>query len=107
DRVLARVRHVLTAAGFDEAYTLSAVEPALSSAYSPWTDAAPLHSQMPVLRGANQLRRSLAPSLLAARRTNESLANPVIELFEVAKVYLPRAGALPQEERMIGLNSGG
>ncbi len=107
DRVLSRVRHVLTAAGFDEAYTLSAVEPAVSDAYSPWTDAPPLVAQMPILRGANQLRRSLIPSLLAARRTNESLSNPVIELFEIAKVYLPRAGQLPSEERLIGLCSGG
>ena len=37
DRVLARVRHVLTAAGFDEALTLSVVEPAWSEAFSPWT----------------------------------------------------------------------
>jgi len=107
DRVLSRVRHALTAAGFDEAYTLSAVEPSVSNAYSPWTDAAALVSQMPILRGANQLRRSLAPSLLTARRTNESLANPVVELFEVAKVYLPRPGQLPSEERMIALTSGG
>jgi phenylalanyl-tRNA synthetase beta chain len=107
DRVLARVRHALTAAGFDEAYTLSAVEPTVSNAYSPWTDAAPLVAQMPVLRGANQLRRSLIPSLLTARRTNESLANPVVELFEVAKIYLPRAGQLPSEERLISLTSGG
>lgn len=107
DRVLSRVRHVLTAAGFDEAYTLSAVERPVSEAYSPWTDAAPLVSQMPILRGAHQLRRSLIPSLLTARRTNESLSNPVIELFEIAKVYLPRAGQLPIEERLIGLCSGG
>ncbi|MDZ4778679.1 MAG: phenylalanine--tRNA ligase subunit beta [Planctomycetia bacterium] len=107
DRVLSRVRHVLTAAGFDEAYTLSAVEPGISAAYSPWTDAAPLISQMPILRGANQLRRSLIPSLLVARRTNESLSNPVIELFEIAKVYLPRPGQLPSEERLIGITSGG
>lgn len=107
DRVLSRVRHVLTAAGFDEAYTLSAVEPAVSTAYTPWTDAAPLASETPILRGANQLRRSLIPSLLVARRTNESLANPVIELFEIAKVYHPRANQLPSEERLIGITTGG
>ena len=61
---------------------------------SPWTDAEPLRSQMPVIRGADCLRRSLVPSLLGARRTNESLANAEIELFEIAKVYLPREGEL-------------
>ena len=74
---------------------------------SPWTDAEPLRSLMPVIRGADCLRRSLVPSLLAARRTNEALANPEIELFEIAKVYLPQAGrACRDEELMLGITSG-
>ena len=89
--MLDRVRQVLVAAGFDEALTLSVVEEDLSSAFSPWTDAAPLVTQMPILRRADRLRRSLVPSLLAARQTNETLSNPTIELFEMAHVYLPRA----------------
>jgi phenylalanyl-tRNA synthetase beta chain len=106
DRVLEKVRHVLTAAGFDEALTLSVVDEHTSASLSPWTDAEPLRSQAAVIRGANCLRRSLAPSLLSVRRTNEALANPEIELFEIAKVYLPRTGELPQEEIMLGISSG-
>jgi len=106
DRVLATTRHVLTAVGFDEAYTVSVVEQDWSSALSPWTDAEPLVSQTPLLRRATCLRRSLIPSLLGARRTNETLANPVIELFEIAKVYLPRGDKLPDEQLMLGLTSG-
>jgi len=107
DRVLAVVRHVLTASGFDEAMTLSAVEEPWSTAFSPWSDAAPLRASTPVLRRADQLRRSLVPSLLGARQTNESLANPVIELFEIAHVYLPRpTGQLPSEQLMLALTSG-
>jgi phenylalanyl-tRNA synthetase beta chain len=108
DRMLAKVRQVLNAAGFDEAMTLSVVEEPWSEAFSPWTDAAPLRSSMPVLRRADTLRRSLTPSLLGARQTNESLANPIIELFEIAHVYLPRGGGqLPDEELIVGLTSGG
>jgi phenylalanyl-tRNA synthetase beta chain len=108
DRVLEKVRHVVNAAGFDEAMTLSAVEEGWSEAFSPWTAAAALRSSMPVLRRADRLRRSLVPSLLGARQTNESLANPVIELFEIAHVYLPqRPHELPSEELMLGLTSGG
>jgi len=106
DRVLEKVRHVLSAAGFDEAMTLSVVDEQTSAAMSPWTDAEPLRSQMPVIRGADCLRRSLVPSLLAVRRTNEALANQEIELFEIAKVYLPRSGELPQEELMLAVTSG-
>jgi len=107
DRVLSIIRHVLTAAGYDEALTLSAVEEDWSRAFSPWTDAPPVVSPTPILRRADHLRRSLVPSLLGARRTNETLANPVIELFEIAKVYLPRPGSLPDEPRMLALTSGG
>jgi phenylalanyl-tRNA synthetase beta chain len=107
DRALNKVRHVLTALGYDEAMTVSLVEEQVSDAFSPWSDAPPLRANMPILRGADRLRRSLLPSLLVARRTNETLANATIELFETARVYLPRAGSLPDEEVMLGLTSGG
>ncbi len=107
DHVHDRVRQVLIAAGFDEALTISVVEEELSSAYSPWTDAAPLVTQMPILRRASYLRRSLVPSLLSARHTNETLSNPTIELFEMSHVYLPRTAGLPDEERMLAITSGG
>jgi phenylalanyl-tRNA synthetase beta chain len=107
DRVLARIRHVMTAAGFDEALTVSVVEEPWSEAFSPWTDHPPLEAMTPILRRADRLRRSLVPSLLAARRANETLANARIELFETARVYLPRVAALPEEELMLALTSGG
>ncbi|MEO0716342.1 MAG: phenylalanine--tRNA ligase subunit beta, partial [Planctomycetota bacterium] len=46
-------------------------------------------------------------SLLECRRTNETLSNPAVELFEIAKVYLPREGELPAEKRVVALTSGG
>ncbi len=106
DRVVAKVRQVLVACGFDEAMTTSVVDHEACRALSPWTDAEPLQSLTAVLRGADRLRLSLIPSLLAARRTNEALANPEIELFEIARVYLPRGNELPEEEPMLGITSG-
>ncbi len=105
DRAVAKVRTVLTAAGFDEAMTLSAVDEASARAVQTWTQGEPLRSRTPVIRGADHLRTSLVPSLLAVRRTNESLSNPVIELFEIAKIYLP-GGDLPEEWWMLGITSG-
>lgn len=107
DRLLVAVRHALTGCGFDEAYTLSVVEVNWSEAFSPWTSAAALHSQLPVLRRADRLRRSLVPSLLGALSTNESLGNRDVQLFEIAKVYWQHADRLPDEPRLIGLASGG
>lgn len=106
DRVKQTIRQVLLASGFSEAMTASVVDEKSSKAFSPWTDAEPIRSSTPMLRGANCLRRSLVPSLLESRRVNESLANETIELFETAKVYLPRTGELPEEPTMVSLTSG-
>ncbi len=106
DRVLDSVRQVLLASGFHEAMTASVTDEQTSQIFSPWTEAAPLRCSTPMLRGADCLRRSLIPSLLESRRVNESLANDPIELFETAKVYLPRTGQLPDEQPMLALTSG-
>ncbi|TWU00699.1 Phenylalanine--tRNA ligase beta subunit [Botrimarina colliarenosi] len=109
DHVFDQVRALLAGAGFDEAYTLSAVEPELADGFAPWSDGSggSLSTGMAVLRRANVLRQSVAPSLLACRRTNETLSNPVVELFEIAKVYLPQEGELPAEKRVLAITSGG
>ncbi len=107
DRVLSKVREVLISAGIDEAMTVSLVEEAASEAFSPWSDAPALTSAMPILRRADRLRRSLIPSLLEARRNNEAVGNPRVELFEIARAYLSIPNGLPNEKLMLGLTSGG
>jgi phenylalanyl-tRNA synthetase beta chain len=108
DAVVEHVRQVLVAAGFDEALTISTVAPDLVEAFRPWSAAEPLAASTPVLRGADRLRQSLVPSLLAARRANEKLLNHPIELFETARIYLPQADRpLPVERHMLALTSGG
>ena len=107
DRALEIVRRVLTGAGFDEAMTYSVVSEEVSNCFSPWTSALPLRSSTPMLKGADCLRRSLIPSLLGARRVNESLSNDTIELFETARVYWSESSGLPHEELMLGITSGG
>lgn len=107
DRVLEQVRDVMVATGFNEAMTISAVEPDEVEKFQPWTDAAALTVSTPVLRRADHLRQTLVPSLLTARRTNEKLTNTVIELFEIANIYLPQAGKLPDQRRMLAITSGG
>ena len=106
DRVLAKARGVMTAAGFNEALTTSVVPEKWSAAISPWSDAPPLVAAPPMLKGADQLRRSLAPSLLDARRYNESVGNEDAELFEIARIYLPRDGSLPHEQWTLSAVSG-
>jgi phenylalanyl-tRNA synthetase beta chain len=107
DRVLDQVRDSMVALGFDEAMTISTVDREWIDSFRPWSTAEPLTTSAPVLRRANCLRQSLLPSLLSARRINETLFNNTIDLFEIASVYLPHTAGLPDQLRMLGLTSGG
>jgi phenylalanyl-tRNA synthetase beta chain len=117
DRVLDKVRSVMTSAGFDEAVTPSLVPKPWAEAYSPWSDIEPLKSSQPmlgVLEKASQnigavdlLRRSLVPSLLEVRRINEFRSNEDIDLFETAKVYLTQTDdRIPDQPIKLALVSG-
>ncbi|MEO2020889.1 MAG: phenylalanine--tRNA ligase subunit beta [Pirellulaceae bacterium] len=106
DRVQSQVRNVMTAAGFDETITASMVPGKWISTFTGWSSAAPLLSDTPMLKGADTLRTSLVPSLLEARRINQSLANPVVELFETANIYLPDEKNLPAEQWTLAVSSG-
>jgi phenylalanyl-tRNA synthetase beta chain len=106
DRVLETVRSGLTAAGIDEAMTVSVVSQEWCKAFSPWSDAEPLRCSTPMLKGADRLRKSLIPSLLDARRINESMGNDPVELFETAPIYLPQSQGLPREPWTLGVTSG-
>ena len=106
DRVTSKLRTTMTAMGFDESLTASVVPASWTQTYSPWSDKTPLRTLSPMLKGADALRTSLVPSLLEVRRINQSLANPSVELFETAKIYLPTDSGLPQEQWTLGITSG-
>ncbi len=88
ERVHGILREALGAAGFSEAVTLSFVDQPLADAFRLWSPAAPLSVDHPSRRQENLLRPSLLPSLLAARRLNESRGTRTTELYELARVYL-------------------
>ena len=99
DRVVDKVRNVLTAAGFDEAVTPSLVPQPWSDAFTPWCDSPPLISSQPMLGvleeyshnigTVNLLRRSLVPSLLEVRRINDYRSNVNVNLFETGESLSP------------------
>jgi phenylalanyl-tRNA synthetase beta chain len=103
DVVLGTVRSVACAAGFDESLTPSLIGKTPVDRISPWSSEAALTTLTPLLEGASALRRSLMPSLIAARLHNQSQSNRDVRLFEIANVYLPRGSALPHEQVHLGL----
>ncbi|MEZ6149740.1 MAG: phenylalanine--tRNA ligase subunit beta [Pirellulaceae bacterium] len=93
DIAMARVRHTLSAYGIDEAMTASVVPDSFEEFGSPWTDQPPLATETALLVGSRTLRRSLIPSLLAARYTNQTQSIRNAQLYEAASLYLAGATA--------------
>ena len=94
------VEDVLVGAGFSEAYTWSLVG----------VDPEPAALRLPDPMSGDQafLRTTLAEGLIAAARENIDAGNDDIALFELARVYLPSAEALPEERwRVCGIAAGG
>lgn len=108
ERVEDAVRGALTGMGFSEAATYSLVAEDLAGPVDPAdADGPPLRVDHSSRRKEDALRQSIAPSLLAARASNEARGNTDAELFEVAHVYLPRAGSpLPGEPPRLAIVSG-
>lgn len=108
DVAIERVRGVLLAAGISEAMTPSVVTDKIDAMLSPWTDAPALSTQIPMLEGAKQLRRSLLASLLQSRAFNWTSSSTHADLFEIAHIYLPgeQREALPTEQYTLGMVSG-
>ncbi len=109
DIALERVRRTLSACSIDEAMTASVVPEDFEKFGSPWTEQPPLETEAPLLVGSRQLRRSLVPSLLAARYANQSQSIRNAQLYEAANVYLAGASTsdLPQQMSALGIVTAG
>ena len=91
-RLRRRVEDTLVALGFSEVYTPSLVE--LDG------DDRALRLEEPISVELAVLRTELLPSLLEAARRNAEIGNDRVALFEIARVYLPRAGSELPDERL-------
>ena len=105
DLAMRRARQVLSAYGIDEAMTPSVVTEQLDLCGSVWTDASALTTEIPLLIGAKFLRRSILPSLLAGKYTNQSQSIRDAQFYEVATVFIPGAAGtlLPREQSVLAL----
>jgi phenylalanyl-tRNA synthetase beta chain len=95
-----RVADVLVGCGFFEAYTYSL------QAEDPHPGALVLPEPLSELQRV--LRTTLLHGLVGAARHNVSVGNDEVSLFEIAHVYLPAEGKLPEEPwRLGGIVHGG
>lgn len=102
-RALARVRDVLTGAGYREIHSVSfverddAIDPPLFSKELPHRVRNPVRPEWPALR------RSLYGPLLRAKKVNLDKGARRVKLFETSTVYLPQPGAQPAERLHLGV----
>jgi hypothetical protein len=92
------VEEFLSGIGFSEVYTPSLVE------RDPDREALLLLE--PISTELAVLRTTLLPSLVDAARRNAELGLQRIDLFEVARVYLPSGGPLPTERINVAARAG-
>ena len=99
-RLRREVEDVLVGCGFSEAYTWS-----LQAADR---NERALRVPEPISAELAVLRTTLIDGLLASARHNLDLGAGRVDLFEIARVYLPSGGQLPDEHwRVGGITSGG
>ncbi|MGD0272545.1 MAG: phenylalanine--tRNA ligase subunit beta [Gaiellaceae bacterium] len=99
-RLRRRIENTLSAVGFVEAYTYSLVD----------SDPDPRAIKLPDPLTAEHalLRTTLVEGLIRSLQRNLDAGNEEIALFEIAHVYLPGEGELPDEPvRVAGLTRGG
>ncbi len=94
ERVRSQIAGVLSAAGLDEAVTYTFVDDAEAALFG---FSRGVRVDPKVRRTSNLLRPTLLPSLLAACKRNQDAGNPGVNLYELAAVFPPGAGELPDE----------
>ena len=96
--------------GYNEIITYSFVSPAVFdqirlSADSPLRNA--MKIQNPLGEDTSIMRTIALPSMLEILSRNNAYHNKSVKLYELAKIYLPVEGALPQEPKMLVLGTYG
>jgi phenylalanyl-tRNA synthetase beta chain len=102
-------RQILQGLGFCEAVTYSFQAERLFNVLVQGEAVAPLYLANPLSEEQALMRTSLLPGLLEALRRNALRQIEGVHLFEIAKIFIPQAGAdLPQEEQWLaGVMYGG
>ena len=108
-RLKKEAKELLLGLGFFEVVTYSFQSERLAGLLGGTTDAAPLYLANPLSEEQALMRTSLLPGLLDMLRKNTLKQNLDARLFEMAKIFVPEAGAdLPREEEWLaGVMYGG
>lgn len=105
DTMLDRTRQTVVGSGFHEAMTVTVTPHGWNEACNPWGATAHLTSTPSMLRGADELRHSIVPSLLNARKYNDARGNLDVAMFETSRVFVTQQDGSHEEPWMLALVS--
>ncbi|MEC9308558.1 MAG: phenylalanine--tRNA ligase subunit beta [Chloroflexota bacterium] len=98
------IRTLLSAVGFQEtiSYPLISLE-SLENANQLVVNQQPIHVANPMSVGQEYLRTTLRPSLVQTLGYNQLYSNSEtpLKLFELGRIFIPRANNLPEEKEMV------
>ncbi|MSQ11290.1 MAG: phenylalanine--tRNA ligase subunit beta [Dehalococcoidia bacterium] len=98
-----RVRDLLAACTLEEVITYPLLSEEVLRKAAAWDGVQPLRVANPLAKEHEYLRTTLRPGLLASLAANQaSMASGPLCLFEVGRVFLPRANDLPEEHEVAG-----
>ena len=101
----ARLRHQLTALGYQEVITYSFIDPGLAANFSPGAAAA-VRLQNPISGELSVMRGSLMPGLVQTLRYNVNRQQENLRLFETGLVFAREGKGFRQQAMLGGLIAG-
>ncbi len=109
-RLKENIRDIMVGCGFQEVLTYSLVSLETLNKLAPgssFLEPMPMKLANPMSREWEYLRTSLRPGLLTTLARNTRFWKGSVKLFELGRVFFPRAGDLPEEKEMLCAVLGG
>ncbi|MDR4504597.1 MAG: phenylalanine--tRNA ligase subunit beta [Candidatus Scalindua sp.] len=102
DRVVERVKGVLSGMGYDEVVTDSIVDNMQDRHTGLWSDSRSIRIINPIRHDEDLLRKSIIPNLLKVKKHNQNHGTEITRMYELSKIYLRKDnGELPDEKECL------
>lgn len=96
-----RARHLLAGQGFCEVMNYSLISPTALQLAQPWHQGQPIAVRNPITVERTHLRLTNMANLLQVKEFNADHGVPQVDLFELGRVFIPRAGEERPEEKLV------
>lgn len=102
DRVVERVKRILSGMGCDEVVTDSIVGNTQGRHTGLWSDSGSIRIINPIRHDEDLLRKTIIPNLLKVKKHNQNHGTETTRLYELSKIYLGKEnGELPDEKECL------